>query len=279
MALPTGVLAETAPPIAFDTRLDPITGGRSVEQIILNRGDSVRTYSLDQLIRPTVEEYAQAPARIPVVFGSPAPVNIPIGLQQDTGAALPSTPIGTDRIGLLTDDFINSALLNIAEDRPGLVLNFPELLQNGAGPDLVLAELGLLKGEQSNGCPGVPAPGADRLTISIPGGQSKTIESEAFGEFGPAGVIANHGAVSLTQEGVRIASLEALEREVFEPLAAIDYFHIWAVAVDLSDLGIPEGESIEQVELRSAGVLSETEVGSRNCWLIDPAFVMGLPAD
>lgn len=277
MAFPTTVLAETGPPIAFDTQLDPITGKRSVEQIILERGGEIRTYRLDQLIRPTVEAYAQAPARIPVAFGNPAPVDTPTGLQRNTGAELPPTPVGLDRIRLLTDDFTNSALLNIAEDEPGLVLSFPELLQNSSGPDFVLAEISLAKGEQSNGCPGIPAPGADRLTVSIPNGQSLTISSETFAEFGPAGAIANHGASKLTQEGVRLASLEELTQEDFEPLAAIGYFRIWAVAVDLSDLGIPEGESVEKLELRSAGVPTETDVGSRNCWLIDPAFVMGLP--
>ncbi|MGJ3251261.1 MAG: hypothetical protein ACFE0J_09045 [Elainellaceae cyanobacterium] len=277
LSLPT--LAETAPPIAFDTQLDPTTGERSVVQIVLERGGEVRTYRLVQLIRPVIEAYAQAPAGIPVAFGTPAPIDTPTGLQQDTGAELPSTPSGENRTTLLTDDFINSALLNIAEDRPGLILHFPEALQNAPGPDLVLAELSLPRGGQSNACPGTPAPGADRFNISHPEGQSLTIPSEALGEFGPAGVIANHGAANLAQQGARLASLDELQHGVFEPLAAVSYFRIWAVAVDLSDLGIPDGESIERLELRSAGILTETESGTRNCWLIDPAFVMGLPAE
>lgn len=279
LALPVSAIAETGPPLAFDTRLNAVTGERSVEQIVLKRGGDIQTYRIDQLIRPTVDAYAQAPARIPVAFGSPAPIDTPTGLQRDTGAELPSTPGGADRIDVLTDEFTNSALLNIAEDIPGLVLSFPEPLRNASGPDFVVAELGLPKGVQSNGCPGVAAPGADRLTVSIPNGQRITIAHDAFGEFGPAGMIANHGNAELMQSGVRVASISELEQADFEPLAAIDYFRIWVVAVDLSDLGIPEGESVAQVELRAAGIPTETEVGSRNCWLIDPAFVMGLPTE
>lgn len=60
----------------------------------------------------------------------------------------------------------------------------------------------------------------------------------------------------------------------------VDYFRIWAVAVDLSDLGgIPEGEFVAPIELRSASVPTETEVDPRNDWLIVLAFVMGLPAE
>lgn len=75
------------------------------------------------------------------------------------------------------------------------------------------------------------------------------------------------------------AFIKELEQEVLEPVAAVSYFCIWAVALDLSDLGLLEGEGLERLELRSAEALSETEVGSRNCWLLDPAFVAGLPTD
>lgn len=278
LALSSSAIANTGPPLAFDTQLDLLSGERSFKQIVLERGGKIQSYRIDQLIRPTVDAYAQAPARIPVAFGSPAPTNTSTGLFQDTSAALPSTPVGADRIKVLTDEYINSALLNIAEDIPGLALSFPELLMNSPGPDFVVAELGLPKGAQSNGCPGVKAPGADRLTVSIPNGRSMTIPHTAFGEFGPAGIIANHGNRALAQNGIRVASIEELEQADFEPLAAIDYFRIWVIAIDLSDLGIPEGEFVAQVELRSSGILTETEVGLRNCWLIDPAFVMGLPA-
>lgn len=273
------ILAQTAPPIAFDTRLDPTTGERYVEQIVLDRGGEIKAYQFNQLIRPTVEAYAQAPAQIPVAFGNPAPVGTPTGLKQDTGAELPTTPVGSDRVNLLTDNLVNSALLNIAQDKPGLVLSFPQTLQNAPGADLIVAELSLSKGEQSNGCPGIPAPGADSFTIAIPNGESVTISSESFSEFGVAGAIANHGADSLRQKKARIDNLEELEQGNYEPMAAVDYFRTWVVAVDLSDLGIPEGESVEQIELRSAGVISNTEAGERNCWLTDPAMVMGLPAE
>ena len=272
-------LAQTAPPIAFDTRLDPATGARYVEQIVLDRGGEIKAYQFNQLVRPTVEAYAQAPAQIPVAFGNPAPVGTPTGLTQDTGADLPATPTGSDRINVLTDNLVNSAMLNIAQDKPGLVLSFPEGLQNAPGANLILAELSLAKGEQSNGCPGIPAPGADSLTIAVPNGESVTISGESFGVFGVAGAIANYGADRLRQKGARIDNLEELEQGNYEPMAAIDYFRTWVVAVDLSDLGIPEGESVEQIELRSAGVISNTEAGERNCWLIDPAMVMGLPAE
>ncbi|MBT9317816.1 hypothetical protein [Leptothoe spongobia] len=101
--------------------------------------------------------------------------------------------------------------------------------------------------------------------MSIPNGQRITIAHDGFGEFGPAGMIANHGNAELTRSGVRVASISGLELADFESLAVIDYFRIWVVAVDLLDLGILEGESVAQVELRSASISTETEVGPRNC--------------
>ena len=279
LVLSPKILAQTAPPIAFDTRLNPTTGARYVEQIVLDRGGEIKAYQFDDLIRPIVEAYAQAPAQIPIAFGSPALIGTLAGLKQDTGAELPPTPVGSDRINLLTDNLVNSALLNIAEDKPGLVLSFSQTLQNAPGADLILAELSLSKGEQSNGCPGISAPGADSFTIAIPEGESASISSESFGEFGVAGAIANHGADRLAQQGARINNLEELEQGRYEPMAAVDYFRTWVVAVDLSDLGVPEGESVEQIELRSAGVISNTEAGERNCWLIDPAMATGLLAE
>ncbi|MBT9317815.1 hypothetical protein [Leptothoe spongobia] len=102
-ALPISVIAETGPPLAFDTQLNPVTGERSVEQIVLKHGGDVQTYRID-------------------------------------------------------------ALLNIAEDIPGLALSFPEPLRNAPGPDFVVAELGLPKGAQSNGGPG----GQHQMPIASP---------------------------------------------------------------------------------------------------------------
>ncbi len=272
------VLAEPSPPLAFETALDVATGERRIERIAVLRDGETHTYGPDKWVTPTVAGYAQAPARIVVALGTPGHPTLPAGLQSETGADLPATPEGAGRLAVLTDDVVNSVLLNIAEDREGLILDFDGGLINGPGADLVIAELSLPAGGISAACPGVEAPGADAMIVGIPGGALLEIPSGSFSDFGPVGTLVNHGNLELGEADVRLESLDAITGAEMRPLAVVSYFKTHVVTVDLSDLDIEPGGSVNRVTLRSTGAEVETEEGPRLCWTSDPAFVAGLPA-
>lgn len=271
-------LAEPAPPLAFETTLDTETGARVIERIVAMKGGELRAFGPEDWLSPTVTGYAQAPAQIVVAFGTPGRPDLPEGLQSETGATLPETPAGRARLAVLTDDIVNSALLNIAEDIDGLTLDFEGGLENGPGPDLIVAEASLPAGGVSAGCPGVAAPGADAMVVALPGGPSLEIPSDAFADFGPVGTLVNHGSLDLGSLEVRFESLQAMETAEMRPLATVSYFKAHVAALDLTELGVAEGDSVETVILRSTGAEVETDEGPRLCWTSDPAFVAGLPA-
>lgn len=131
--LTTKALAQTAPPLAFETTLDLVTGERRVTRIVVDRAGEPVAYTAADWLRPRVVGYALGPTGIPVVFGTPGRSELPRGLAEETGADLPQTPEGSARIDVLIDDAINSTLLNIAEGREGLVLAFDPPLKEGAG--------------------------------------------------------------------------------------------------------------------------------------------------
>lgn len=277
LVLAAPALAEPAPPLAFETVLDGETGTRRVARIVVMASGEMRAITAGDWLAPRVSGYAQAPAQIIVAFGTPGRPGLQDGLQSDSGADLPATPAGADRLAVLTDDIVNSVLLNIAEDVDGLTLDFDGGLTNGPGPDLIIAEASLPAGGISAGCPGVQAPGADAMVVALPDGPSLKIPSDAFADFGPLGTLVNHGNPELGSADVRFASLEAMETAEMRPLATVSYFKTHVAAVDLTDLGVAEGEVVETVILRSTGAEVETDEGPRLCWTSDPAFVAGLP--
>lgn len=278
LAFAAPVLADPEPPLAFETRLDLGSGTRTIERIVVMTQGGMRTFGPDDWLRPSVTGYAQAPAEIVVAFGTPGRPQLPDGQQSRTGADLPATPDGAARLGVLTDDIINSALLNIAQDIDGVVLDFDDGLVNGPGPELVIAEASLPPGGISPACPGVPAPGADPMVVALPNGASLEIPTDAFADFGPVGTMGAHGAAEPAGEEGRFASTAAMETTEMRPVAAVSYFKTYATALDLSDLGVADGDVVDTVILRSIGVEVETDEGPRLCWTSDPAFVAGLPA-
>lgn len=265
------------PPIAFETTVDLKTGETRVVRIAVRRDGRVRHFGPDDWVRPRIAGYAQAPAGIIVAFGSPGSLDLPTGRQSETGAVLPATPGEDERVGTVIDDFVNSVLLNIAADRDGLVLAFDDRLVNRPGPDLVIAEIGLPPGGVSAGCPGIPAPGADPVKAVLQDGRSVSVPSSAYTDFGPAGMLVNHGNPSLTRHGERLESLQDLRTADLRPLAAIDYFKTHVTTIDLSALGMADGATLDRIAFRSVGSRVDTLNGERLCWTADPAFIVGLP--
>lgn len=272
--------AQTGAPLDLEMRLDPATRETRFLGVVLGRGaDAPVRIAPEAWIRPEVTGYAQAAAPIVVAMGQPAAPGLPITPGRPNFDGLPATPIpGDARTALVTDDLANSMLLNIADDLPGLTLTFAGGLANGPGPDLLIAEASLPAGRMSGACPGVPAPGADTVILSLPGGESLTLTPQAFDDFGPAGPQLNHGTRALGEAAFRIETIEQLRALEMRPLATIDYFKVYATAVDLADLGVAEGATVETVTLSSSGDMVDTDDGPRLCWTADPILVVGLPA-
>ncbi|MGV2829264.1 hypothetical protein [Myxosarcina sp. GI1(2024)] len=73
-----------------------------------------------------------------------------------------------------------------------------------------------------------------------------------------------------------VANLEnypALERNV------IDHLHLYTTTVDLSNLGISEGETISQLTVGAVPIETTVEGEVVLCFTADPAFVYGLSAE
>lgn len=277
-ALVGPAVAQTAPPLDVVTELDPATGENRFRSVLVGRGGEPRAHTPDEWIRPELVGYAQAASPIVVALGVPAGPGVPITRGVANRDGLPSEPVpGAERAGLVTDDLVNSMLLNIADDMDGMTLRFPDGgLVNGPGPELLIVEASLPAGRVSGGCPGVPAPGADPMVVSLPGGEGVTVPAESFIDFGPAGPQLNHGTDEMAEASFRIESVERLALLDMRPLATIDYFKAYATAFDLSDLGLAEGDVAETVVLRSTGEMVETDDGPRLCWTADPILVVGL---
>lgn len=272
-------LAQTAPPLDLEMRLDPSTRQNRFEAVVIERNGAPVRLATDTWLRPQVTGYAQAFAAIVVAFGVPAGPNAPVTRNVAATEGLPDIPVpGGDRAALVVDDLANSMLLNIADDVVGLTLAFEGGLANGPGPDLLIAEASLPAGRMSGGWPGVPAPGADAMVIGVPAGGEITLTPEAFIDFGPAGPQLNHGTRDLGEAEFRIETLAQLAELEMRPLAAIDYFKVYATTVDLSDLGIAEGASVETIVLSSAGEMVDTDKGPQLCWIADPILIVGLGA-
>lgn len=272
-------LAQTAPPLDVVMELDLATGENRIRSILVDRNGERRAYAPDTWVRPVVAGYAQAKAAIFVALGEPAPPGLNVPRKGVLREGLPSAPLPSEaRAGLIVDDLANSMLLNIADDVAGLTLRFEgEGLMNAPGPDLVILEASIPAGDVSGGCPGVPAPGADAMVAALPSGARAVIAPESFIDFGPAGAQLNHGAASLGEAEVRIASIAELESAELVPLAAIDYFKVYATAFDLSELGVAPGATIARLSLSSTGEVVQTDDGPRLCWTADPILVVGLP--
>ena len=259
--------------------LDPATRENRIRALVVERGGELVSYPPDAWVRPELAGYAQAASPIVVAFGVPAGPGVPVTRGMANRDGLPSEALpGEARAGLVTDELANSMLLNIADDVDGMTLRFPgDGLRNGPGPDLVILEASLPAGRVSGGCPGVPAPGADPMVVSLPGGEGMTVPAESFVDFGPAGPQLNQGTDAIADAAFRLETVEQLRELEMRPLATIDYFKVYATGVDLSDVGVPEGEAVETVVLRSTGEMVETDDGPRLCWTADPILVVGLP--
>ncbi|QPH53678.1 hypothetical protein [Pontivivens ytuae] len=271
--------AQTAPPWDVQMQLDPATGENRITALLVQRNGTVETYAPDEWIRPVLEGYVQAASRILVAYGEPAGPEIEItrGVTRFDGVS--GEPMDPDRrMTLVTDDLANSMLLNIADDRDGMTLRFEGGLPNGPGPDLVVLEASLPTGRISGGCPGVPSPGADPMTISRPGGDPVTLPAEAFWDFGPAGPQLNHGIADMADPDFRMEDIDQLRELELRPLAALHYFKVYGTAFDLDELGVGAGERVERLVLSSLGEIIETSDGPRLCWTADPILVVGLPS-
>ncbi|MCV3270067.1 hypothetical protein [Roseobacter sinensis] len=272
-------IAQTAPPLDLEMRLDPATRENRFLAVVIDGPNGPRRIEASEWLRPELAGYAQAAAPIIVGLGVPAGPDTPITRGRPGRDALPSARVpGARRLMLVSDDLANSMLLNIADDVDGMTLTFPDGgLKNGPGPELLIAEASLPAGRVSGGCPGVPASGADAIIVSLPDQSEVTLMPEDFIDVGPAGPQVNYGTEEIGRADVRIETLEQLVNLDMRALATIDYFKVYSTVLDLADLGVPDGETVETIVLSSSGEQVETDNGPQLCWTADPILVVGLP--
>lgn len=256
--------------LVFDTRLETERDGEALRLTSVqvrtdaHEAGSVRQVPVGELLMPDIVGYALAASGNPILFGIPP------------AAAAPAAA----RSALLTDDVLNSGIFNIAADQVGLGVRFANGLINGAGPDLILAEISADVGAESAAAPGIPAPGGDRFAVTWrEAGRTSThiVEPGDYVAHGLLGKIANHAIEG--DEPPR--SLAALDTVAASWRATIDYMHLYVVAIDLSDLGVPAGDAIETLELRAmpieaSGGTGDYAAGERYFYL-DPMLIAGLP--
>ncbi|MEW4564480.1 hypothetical protein AB1K70_18210 [Bremerella sp. JC770] len=172
-----------------------------------------------------------------------------------------SLPTGEDRLKLLHGDFsLVTGIINPAA-RPGkdisMVVEFGEPIVNAPGPDLVIFDLQLL----------VYDPNGDKLVLRSGDERSDrpelTIEQFDIGLNSPYALDLYPHCTYRSQELTRSVD-DLKEHDFMHGLQVNIDARALAVAIDLSDLGYDEGESMQQLEFLSG-------TGG-----IDPVLIVGL---
>lgn len=228
----------------------------------------IRRVVAKDLVRPDVAAYTWANSGSTMVLGVPH------------GLAVPRH----DRAGVLTDDVLNSGLFNVSERKDdALLLQFKQGLVNGRGPDLIIAELGTSVGQMYMD---TPAPGGDRFTVAAitEDGQrhEKIVNPSEYLSFGSLGRIDKYGVADPKSV---ISSVSDLDRADVKRVGTADNLFLYAVAIDLSDLGVPAGARVRDITLQAMplGRVQQAQQGSstsepKPLYFLDPVFVAGLPA-
>ena len=224
-------------------------GVMRLTSVSIRHGDTTRVFDAGKLVPVRVTRFVHLSNSLGLIPGG-QPV-----------------PRGADRRELL-DNVLNRGLINPARadaaDGPGLRLAFMTPLPNRPGPDLVVFELQTDAGNSPLG--------GDPFRLAAVSAEGKVWSTEV-GRFD---VGFSHPAAQrvLTPQFLHLASkpekgadvLDAAWQTTGAPGGMV--FKVLGTAVDLSDLGVPEGTEVARLVIQPG-------IGSKGC--IDPVCVAGLP--
>jgi len=249
-----------------DTRNDVVSGlgtttaGDRLEavEVRLRREDGERTFAVAELLNVEVTDFRSS--------------GLPFNRALATG---PVAPAPDARAALLEDAAINTGLHNPGR-AVGLSFRFvtpegiPSSISNREGPDLFIFELGQEGGVR--GDDGLAALPGDPFTLRGLGFQA----ADRTADFGTGGYVRlgdgrvpnveRFSNVGPDDPASPVLSLEELEQASLQSLGPIT-LELFAVAVDLDDLGYKEGESVQGLELAR---VDEEESP-------DPCLILGIP--
>ena len=198
-------------------------------------GAANRVYKFNQLVLGSVtnyesiQEYA-SPGTTISVLATPDPT--------------PNT--GTGRLGYVFDAALNTGLLNIGRDAPGLTVTFDRPIVNRPGQEIVIFELTIGDGQ-------LPDP---LVVQSADGrGRSRAYGSGAYEFTGaiPSELIPTTYVVDVGQAGACNLE-ELLNSTLLASPVTNPKFH--ALPINLDALNIPEGESIQSLVIRTNSTAS-----------------------
>jgi hypothetical protein len=226
-------------------------------ELTLRRPDGERTYAVGELLNVEVTGFLSSRIEF-----------------NRSLATAPSLPVSGQRAALLEDDAINTGLDNPGRQR-GLSFRFvtaggiASSISNRAGPDLFVLELGLEGGVRGDG--GFGALPGDAFTVRGLGqasDRSADILSNAYVRLGEARVpsVERFSNVGPDEAASPVSSLEELEQVSLQSLGTTD-LELYAVALDLDDLGFEEGESVQGLEILRFDSLQSP----------DPCLILGIP--
>lgn len=274
LILITACTADDDPPIDFTapslgvteitTAVDASTAAVNLETVTVNRFGIEQTFDISDLSNIEVLTYSSSTLPFEVtILGTPTPEG-----------TVPTPPSVDFRAEMVEDAAINSNVNNPSVEL-GMDFEFSTAIINGPGPDLIIFELGPPVGAPVPG--GFLSVGGDPFEISGVGTAASNTaifgpdDYVQIGEDGLASNMAFYTNVAVTP-GVGpdpadpLKTLTELE-SVDLNLLAVTGLNLYAIAVDLSDLGFADGEVVSELNLRSSG----TSFG------VDPALILGLP--
>ncbi len=241
------------------TETDAATNETRLLGVGVEREGVLEGFAADSLMNAQVTGYANT--TIPVEFSL-------LGVPATPGGA--ATPAPGSRAAVLEDFLLNSSLQNPGQET-GLQVGFqgpggaPASLVNGPGGDLLVVELSPPVGTiPPSG--GDPVQGGDPFGFFNPAtGASVDVLSPDFEQFGGNGQAANNTFFAAVDTNPmvldnRVASLEDLENVdlfmVAAPTPTGDLVSVFALnfygtVVDLSELGLAEGEALDSVGFQS----------------------------
>ncbi|MEM8771548.1 MAG: autotransporter outer membrane beta-barrel domain-containing protein [Pseudomonadota bacterium] len=211
----------------------------------VDRGGEFVAVNTQNVVNATVLDFATATT---IPFETSV-----LGVPQAPGGPLASVP-PSFRAAVLEDFLINSNLQNPSVGT-GILLGFANAaggaanIVNGPGADVLVFELSPPAGvTPPSGGPTVLGGDPFLATDPASGGAASFFAGD-FDQFGGAG--ASGSLTFFTSAGAPFASLDDLESGDLASVITVPGLNVYAVAFDISDLGIAEGDSISTLQLNS----------------------------
>ena len=208
----------------------PLRGaqGTSVTSVGLSSSNELQTfvvggttYNRDDLVQPTLVEYAGWPERTSILVS--------------TGEAVPSPG---DRSELLTTDFlVDTGIINPNVGPTAATLTFSPPLVNGPGPDLVVLEITADASEP---------PDAFQVKVNSTTG--------SLSAWGPQ--LATIGFDTYSRNGRSPVSISELENGAFRKVDNFAESPLFGIAIDLDEFGVTPQAQVSTIQFGSAGIQS-----------------------